>query len=101
MKLTEIDRMILQSYDTVLDGLAQYLGDGCEIVLHSLENLDKSVIKIVNGHHTGRKVGAPITHLALEMLDEIKKKGKDRYDGRADRKALFTDHGRIKDRKPV
>ena len=77
MKLTEIDRMILQSYDTVLDGLAQYLGDGCEIVLHSLENLDKSVIKIVNGHHTGRKVGAPITHLALEMLDEIKKKGKE------------------------
>lgn len=73
MKLTEIDAKILKSYDTVLDGLADYLGEGCEIVLHSLEDLDSSVIKIVNGHHTGRTVGAPITNLALEMLDEIEK----------------------------
>ena len=73
MKLTETDRKILKSYDTVLDGLADYLGEGCEIVLHSLENLEQSVIKIVNGHHTGRRVGAPITNLALEMLDEIQK----------------------------
>ncbi len=73
MKLTEIDLKILKSYDTLLDGLADYLGEGCEIVLHSLENLDRSVIKIVNGHHTGRKVGAPITNLALEMLDKLQK----------------------------
>ncbi len=73
MKLTEIDAKILKSYDTVLDGLADYLGEACEIVLHSLEDLDSSVIKIVNGHHTGRAVGAPITNLALEMLDEIEK----------------------------
>lgn len=73
MRLTEIDRQILKSYGTVLDGLAGYLGEGCEIVLHSLENLERSVIKIVNGHHTGRTVGAPITNLALEMLDEIQK----------------------------
>ena len=73
MKLTEIDQHILKSYGTLLDGLAGYLGEGCEIVLHSLENLDRSVIKIVNGHHTGRTVGAPITNLALEMLDEIQK----------------------------
>ncbi|MCI9442743.1 MAG: hypothetical protein HFH15_16375 [Ruminococcus sp.] len=73
MKLTEMDRKILKSYDTILDGLAAYLGEGCEIVLHSLENFDNSVIKIVNGHHTGRKVGAPITNVALEMLDEMQK----------------------------
>lgn len=73
MKLTEADKKILKSYNTILDGLAEYLGEGCEIVLHSLENLDRSVIKIVNGHHTGRKVGAPITNLALEMLDELQK----------------------------
>lgn len=73
MKLTETDLKILKSYDAILDGLADYLGDGCEIVLHSLANLDRSVIKIVNGHHTGRKVGAPITNLALEMLDKMQK----------------------------
>lgn len=71
MKLTEVDKKILASYSTLLDGLAAYLGSGCEIVLHSLENLDESVIKIVNGQHTGRKPGAPITNLALEMLKKI------------------------------
>lgn len=71
MKLTETDLKILKSYDTVLDGLAEYLGDGCEIVLHSLGKLDESVVKIVNGHHTGRKIGAPITNVALEMLAKV------------------------------
>ena len=75
MILSEVDHKILESYKTVLEGLADYLGDGCEIALHSLEDYDKSVIKIVNGHHTGREVGAPITNLALEMLDKIKKDG--------------------------
>lgn len=71
MKLTEVDKKILASYSNIIDGLAAYLGSGCEIVLHSLENLDQSVIKIVNGQHTGRKAGAPITNLALEMLKQI------------------------------
>lgn len=69
--LTPADRLVLDAYSSLLDGLAQYLGDGYEIVLHSLEDLDRSVVKIVNGHHTGRKVGAPITDLALSMLARI------------------------------
>lgn len=64
-----VDRMILQSYVNVIDGLAEYLGTGYEIVLHSLENLEQSVIYIVHGEHTGRSVGAPITDKALEMLE--------------------------------
>lgn len=71
VKLTKIDREILSSYQTMLDGLADYLGESFEFVLHSLENLDTSVIKIINGFHTNRKVGAPITDLALDMLDKI------------------------------
>lgn len=47
----------------MLDGLALYLGDSYEIVLHSLEELSHSVIKIINGHYTKREVGAPITDL--------------------------------------
>lgn len=71
IELTLIDRMILQSYCGIIDGLADYLGAGYEIVLHSLENLDQSVIYIVHGEYTGRKVGAPITDKALQMLDVI------------------------------
>ena len=57
VKLNSRDRLILESYKAVLDGLADYLGSGYEIVLHSLENFEHSVIKIINGEHTGRKEG--------------------------------------------
>ncbi|MGG4397389.1 transcriptional regulator [Paenibacillus thiaminolyticus] len=70
-RFTEQDRSILESYDSVVEGLADYLGDASEIVLHSLEDYQHSVIKIANGHHTGRELGAPITNLALQMLQEI------------------------------
>ncbi|WP_308752473.1 PAS domain-containing protein [uncultured Anaerotruncus sp.] len=73
--LTPVDKIILESCKTVVDGLADYLGDGYEFVLHSLENLDQSVVKIINGHYTGRKEGAPITDLALNMLSRIEADG--------------------------
>lgn len=71
--LTEKEKLILNSYKTLVDGLADYLGNGYEIILHSLENLNKSVIKIVNGHYTGRTEGSPITNFALSMLETLKK----------------------------
>lgn len=71
MKLTSVDKKILESYIPVLEGLADYLSDCFEFALHSLEDYEHSVICIINGHHTGRTVGAPITDLALRMLDEI------------------------------
>jgi predicted transcriptional regulator YheO len=71
--LTEKENLILNSYKTLVDGLADYLGSGYEIILHSLEDLDKSVIKIVNGHYSGRSEGAPITDFALSMLETLKK----------------------------
>lgn len=73
--LTPIDYEILESYKVALANLAEYLGGGYEIVLHSLENLEESAIKVINGHYSNRKEGAPITDLALEMLAEIEKSG--------------------------
>lgn len=69
--LTEVDRSILDSYKHTMDGLADYLGPAYELVLHSLESYEHSVIKIINGHHTGRTEGAPITDLALSMLSAL------------------------------
>lgn len=71
--LTKADRLILDSYKTVLDGFSEYFGEGYELVLHSLEDLEHSVIKIINGHYTNREEGAPITDLALTMLERIRK----------------------------
>lgn len=73
MKLSKLDKSILESYKSILDGLADYMGAGHELVLHSLENLEESVIKIINGHYSNRTDGAPVTDLALKMLQEIQK----------------------------
>jgi predicted transcriptional regulator YheO len=70
--LSPADRLILDSYKATIDGLAAYYGDAFEIVLHDLTDLDHSIIKIANGFHSGRKEGAPITDLALSLLEEIR-----------------------------
>lgn len=75
MSLTPTDRVVLESYKSVLDGLGEYMGQGYELVLHSLEDIDHSAVKVINGHYTGRREGAPITDLALEILAKIKKSG--------------------------
>lgn len=105
--LTASERAILSSYHSVLDGLAEYLGSGYEIVLHSLENLDRSAVKVINGHHSNRAVGAPITDLALKMMEDIKhKKGSECnkiYNNRSKKGSpikaatlpIFGEHGRL------
>lgn len=75
IQLTLIDRQILNSYCTILEGLADYLGPGYEIVLHRLDNFEHSVINIVHGEYTGRQIGAPITNKALEMLKKFNETG--------------------------
>jgi predicted transcriptional regulator YheO len=69
-RLSATDKEILHSVSMLMEGLSGFLGDAHEIVLHSLENLEHSVIKIINGHFTGREVGAPITNLAIQMLQK-------------------------------
>ena len=75
---TDEDHRILSSCVTLVEGLADYLGGGYEIVLHSLEDVEHSVVKIINGHHTGRTTGAPITDLALSMLSRIENENRSR-----------------------
>lgn len=75
MKLTKNDKLIMQSYCKMIEGLSDYLGSAYEIILHSLEDYHHSVICIQNGYHSGRSVGAPITDLALNMLKQIDDNG--------------------------
>lgn len=46
VQLTLIDKLILQSYRSMVEGLGNYLGEAYEIVLHSLEDFQHSVIYI-------------------------------------------------------
>ena len=71
-ELSAADRLIIDSYKTTMEGLAAYYGEAFEFVLHDLTDYDHSIIKIINGSHSGRKEGSPITDLALSMLEQIR-----------------------------
>lgn len=58
----------MTSYFRLADMVADLIGPHCEVVIHSFESLERSVVKIVNGHHTGRTIGSPITDMGLKML---------------------------------
>ena len=68
--LTEFDKLILEEYCNLAEGLGEYLGDCYELVVHSFSSFDHSVIKIVN-NHSGRKEGSPITDLGLSMVKSL------------------------------
>jgi len=59
---------LIESLKLLVDGLGQTFGSRCEVVLHDLRNLDRSIVKIANGHITGRSAGGPITDFGLRML---------------------------------
>ena len=52
----------------VIDGLGESLGPDYEFVLHDLGRPKESVVRVVNGHVTGRKVGHAIRDLVLTVL---------------------------------
>jgi predicted transcriptional regulator YheO len=89
---SEADKLIIDGYKLTIDALAAYLGEAFEFVLHDLKTLDHSVVKIVNGFHSGRQEGAPITDLALAMLERINKGETEGY---------ITYHSKSKYGKPV
>ncbi|WP_299734716.1 PAS domain-containing protein [uncultured Endozoicomonas sp.] len=75
VQFTDTDREILAGYFRLAESVAELIGPHSEVVIHSLESFDKSVVKIVNGHHTGRNPGSPITDLGLKVLRTFESTG--------------------------
>ena len=71
-ELTDSDYEILHAMENIVDGIAAMWGEHTEVLLHCLDSRNPSIMKIVNGHITGREVGAPITNIALVKLNEGK-----------------------------
>lgn len=67
------------SYIQLVDFLGVCLGEYTEVVLHSFEDINHSVVAIYNGHISGRNVGAPITSFALSKLKDKGKEGPPYY----------------------
>ncbi|WP_122054741.1 transcriptional regulator [Vibrio sp. Evd11] len=71
-ELAQSDYDILHSIENIVDGIAAMYGEHTEVLLHSLDVRNPSIIKIANSHVTGRDLGAPITNLALMKLTQGK-----------------------------
>jgi len=70
IRINKSDKAILHSLETVVEGIAAAFGTNCEVVLHSLEDLGHSCVKIANSYITGRKIGSPLTDFAMKRLEE-------------------------------
>jgi len=67
----QLNNVILDSYKETIKGIATLFGAHCEVVLHSIKNYEDSVVSIENGHNSSRKIGAPLTNVALETIKKI------------------------------
>lgn len=61
----ELDLNVLAKF------ISGVMGSNCEIVIHDLTDVCKSVILIENGSITGRSIGSPATDLALKKIKTI------------------------------
>ena len=53
----------------VAAGIAAQFGSSCEVVIHDLSrNPDHSIVAIINGHVSGRKVGDGASNVVMEQL---------------------------------
>jgi predicted transcriptional regulator YheO len=68
---------IFEQYRILVHFLGDLLSPNYEIALLDLRNEVNCITNIVNGHVTGRKAGAPITDLALQIMQSGEYKTKD------------------------
>ena len=57
----------LKKYIPLVKTVAEMFGKKCEALIHDFSNPQHSIVAIENGHVTGRKIGGPITDLALSV----------------------------------
>jgi len=58
----------VKKYIPMANFLSNVIGENTEIIIHDLTNFQESIIHIINGHISNRKVGDGITNLILEYL---------------------------------
>lgn len=61
-------RSMIQQYAKLVEFLGFALGPDYEVTLHDLTNEKNSIVAISNGHISGRRVGAPLTNIALKII---------------------------------
>ncbi|MDY0052448.1 MAG: PAS domain-containing protein [Aliarcobacter sp.] len=58
----------IKKFISIANFLGEVLGSNTEIIIHDLINYDHSIVHIINGHISNRKIGDSITDLVLEFM---------------------------------
>lgn len=53
--------------DRIAQGVSQMFSDICEVVISDIDQPDHAILRIYNGHVTGRKVGDPLSNMGLKL----------------------------------
>lgn len=69
--MSDFDDMLVDSASRIADAIGQTLGPSCEIAVHDLRDPTHSLVHLVNGHVTGRQIGAPIRDLIYRVLPSL------------------------------
>lgn len=91
IRLSKTDKAMLSALEPVVEAVAKAFGSHCEVVLHSLEDTSHSIIKIENGHVSGRTVGSPLTDRGVEILNKIHAAERD----------IIAYHAKLDDGRPI
>jgi predicted transcriptional regulator YheO len=67
------------SYMQLVDFLGHCFGENTEVVLHDFKDINHSIIKIHNGHISGRTIGDPLTSFAISKMKDKGKEGPPYY----------------------
>lgn len=76
-EFTKTDHFIFDLHCQLAEAVAKLVGSHCEVVVHSLEDVNHSILKIVNNHVSGRPVGGPLTNLCFDLIKDSEKTGID------------------------
>ncbi len=69
-------RPLIRHFLPLVDLLAEFFGPHCEVVLHDFSLPRGTIVKIRNGHLSGRRVGGPITDFGLQMIRHLREDSK-------------------------
>ena len=67
--------IILETLVSVAHGIARQFGSNCEVCIHELkeDDLEHTILFIINGGITGRKVGEGASNVVIETIEKLKK----------------------------
>lgn len=64
-----MNQLMLKHYIQLTEFLGYVLGPDYEVTLHDVSDVNHSLVAIANGHISGRSIGAPLTNVALQIIN--------------------------------